>query len=87
MFDIPEAELPSFDDYEGVPALYERKTVSVQLKSQETISAEIYLASTKSIKDFKLSPTMDPTDRWREVIKEKVPDLLEKIPELVEKIG
>lgn len=87
IFDIPEAELPAFDEYEGVPVLYERKTVSVQLKSPGTISAEIYLASKKAIQDFKLSPTMDPTDRWRNFIKEKVPDLLKQFPELVQKIG
>ncbi len=86
LFDIPEEELPSFDNYEGVPALYERKTISVQSKTGQEVSAEIYVASTESVKVSKLTATMDPTDRWRDVIKEKVPDLLKKYPELVEKV-
>ncbi len=87
LFDIPEDELASFDNYEGAPILYERKTISVRLKTSQEISAEIYVASKKEIQDAKLTTTMDPTDRWRDVIKAKVPDLLKKFPELAEKVN
>ncbi len=87
LFDVPEAELPSFDNYEGAPILYERKTVTVQVKGSQAISAEIYIASKKEIQDARLTTTMDPTDRWRDVIKAKVPDLLKKFPELAEKVN
>lgn len=86
LFDVPAEELPGLDAYEGVPELYERRTIVVNLASQETIPADIYVASTKAIQDFKLASTKDPTDRWREVIKEKIPDILVQYPELAEKV-
>ena len=87
LFDIPVDQLPSFDNYEGAPVLYERRTITVQLKSSDWVPAEIYVASQKEILEGKLSTSMDPTDRWRDVIKAKVPELVERFPELVEKIN
>ncbi len=45
------------------------------------------MPSKKEIQDAKLTIAMDPTDRWRDVINAKVPDLLKKFPELGEKVN
>ncbi|OLS14425.1 MAG: hypothetical protein RBG13Loki_1910 [Promethearchaeota archaeon CR_4] len=87
VFEVPCEELPGFDAYEGVPDLYERKTISVSLKSQAVIPADIYVPSEKAVQDFKLSTINDPSDRWRELIKEKLPDLLVQYPELAERVN
>ncbi|HMF33417.1 MAG TPA: gamma-glutamylcyclotransferase family protein [Candidatus Lokiarchaeia archaeon] len=81
-FDVPPDMLEIIDLYEGVPTLYYRQDITVQLRSGENIQAQIYLPTEKTIEDFHLAVELDPRDRWLNVLKQEVPDLLALYPEL-----
>jgi gamma-glutamylcyclotransferase (GGCT)/AIG2-like uncharacterized protein YtfP len=81
-FDVPPDMLEIIDLYEGVPTLYYRQEIPVQLRSGDTIQAQIYLPTENTTEEFHLSVELDPRDRWVNVLKQEVPDLLALYPEL-----
>jgi len=82
-FDVNEQELSELDGYEGVHIeLFKRIEIEIILKNNETSKAFIYVPTEKTILSQKLTPDLDKTDSWKEIIK-KFPEIVKKFPDLV----
>lgn len=82
-FDVNFDQLIQLDTFEGVKlGLYSRIATKVFLKNDIEISADIYVPTEKTIKQYNIILDIDAEDRWKNEIK-KYPELIEKFPELI----
>ncbi|GAB4308563.1 MAG: hypothetical protein Kow0069_06950 [Promethearchaeota archaeon] len=84
-FEVTPLRLVELDHYEGIKeGLYHRRKLPARLVGGDRWAfVYVYLPTAATVRRFKLSPSLDPDDSWKEVLRADA-ELVARFPQLVE---